>query len=183
VCRRAVLLRAAALGVLNPFLYYLVLFAAYDRLPGQIAMALNYAWPVVLALLAVPLLGQPLTRPQLLAIGLSFVGAVVIVMGGRFGFDGGLDPMGVALALGSTLVWALFWLAECPRRPRGPRREAVLRVRRRAGARAVITAPWLGGDLPGRPASARGGLAGVGLYRPVRDGAHLPPLADRVTGG
>lgn len=161
-----VLLRAAALGVLNPFLYYLVLFAAYDRLPGQIAMALNYAWPVVLALLAVPLLGQPLTRPQLLAIGLSFVGAVVIVMGGRFGFDGGLDPMGVALALGSTLVWALFWLLNA----RDDRADPVVKLFCGFSSGlvlAVITAPWLGGLawadlLP--PAAAWPALVYVGLF-------------------
>jgi drug/metabolite transporter (DMT)-like permease len=33
--------RALLLGTLNPFLYYLVLFAAYDRLPGQVALSLN----------------------------------------------------------------------------------------------------------------------------------------------
>jgi len=107
---RRALLRGLALGVLNPFLYYFVLFAAYDRLPGQIAMALNYAWPLVLALLAVPVLGQPLTRAQAVAIAVSFLGAVIIVTGGQQGFTGGLDALGVLLALGSTLIWALFWL-------------------------------------------------------------------------
>src|SRR5262245_21032789 len=32
-----VYLRAAGLGLLNPVAYYLVLLAAYDRLPGQVA--------------------------------------------------------------------------------------------------------------------------------------------------
>ncbi|WP_462330084.1 DMT family transporter [Thiohalocapsa halophila] len=107
---RMALLRGLALGALNPFLYYLVLFAAYDRLPGQIAMALNYAWPLVLAVLAVPVLRQPLTRTQAVAIAVSFLGAVVIVTGGQLGFSGGLDTAGVLLALGSTVIWALFWL-------------------------------------------------------------------------
>ena len=66
---RPVLLRAALLGLLNPFLYYLVLFTAYSLLPGQIAMALNYGWPLVLTLLSVPLLGQSLRRSQLAAVG------------------------------------------------------------------------------------------------------------------
>ena len=34
--------RGPLLGLLNPFGYYLVLFAAYDRLPGQVAQPLNY---------------------------------------------------------------------------------------------------------------------------------------------
>jgi drug/metabolite transporter (DMT)-like permease len=64
----------------------------------------------VLALLAVPILGQRLTPRQLLAIGISFAGAVLIVTGGQLGFAGGLSPAGVTLALGSTLIWAVFWL-------------------------------------------------------------------------
>ena len=107
---RWTLLHGLALGALNPFLYYLMLFAAYDRLPGQIAMALNYAWPLVLAVLAVPLLKQPLTRSQLVAILISFLGALIIVTGGQLGFSAGLDKLGLLMALGSTLIWALFWL-------------------------------------------------------------------------
>ena len=49
-------LRSAALGFLNPFLYYLVLFEAYDRLPAQEAQPLNYTWPIVVVILSVPLL-------------------------------------------------------------------------------------------------------------------------------
>ena len=31
-------------GLLNPCLYYLVLFKAYELLPAQQAQALNYSW-------------------------------------------------------------------------------------------------------------------------------------------
>ncbi len=40
---------AAWAGLMNPVAYYLVLFAAYDRLPGQEAMALNYTWALAMA--------------------------------------------------------------------------------------------------------------------------------------
>jgi hypothetical protein len=33
------------------------LFEAYDRLPAQVAQALNYTWALTLTLLAVPVLG------------------------------------------------------------------------------------------------------------------------------
>ena len=107
---RPVLLRAALLGLLNPFLYYLVLFKAYSLLPGQIAMALNYGWPLVLTLLSVPILGQRLSRGQLAAVGVSFVGAVLIATRGQLTHFGGLSGAGLLLAAGSTLLWALFWL-------------------------------------------------------------------------
>ncbi|WP_157065561.1 DMT family transporter, partial [Thermococcus celericrescens] len=51
-------LRSAYLGLINPLLYYIVLFSAYDRLPAQEAQALNYTWPLMLVLLSIPLLGK-----------------------------------------------------------------------------------------------------------------------------
>lgn len=102
--------RSLLLGVLNPFLYYLILFKAYALLPGQIAMALNYGWPLVLTLLSVPLLKQRLNGRQLLAVFMSFIGAVMIATQGKMIHSGSIHPWGTALAIASTLIWALFWL-------------------------------------------------------------------------
>ncbi len=98
------------LGTLNPALYYLVLFKAYDLLPAQQAQALNYTWALTLSLLAVPLLKQKLQRLDLLAMTLGYFGALVIATRGQLlalQFD---STLGVALALGSTLIWALYWI-------------------------------------------------------------------------
>ncbi|MEA2116027.1 MAG: DMT family transporter [Thermodesulfobacteriota bacterium] len=107
---RKTLGKAALLGFLNPFLYYVVLFKAYAILPGQIAMSLNYGWPLVLTLLSVPILGQQLSRSQLLAVLISFIGAVIIATRGEFTSFGGVSQLGVLLAAGSTLIWATYWL-------------------------------------------------------------------------
>lgn len=99
-----------ALGALNPFLYYLVLFRAYDVLPAQQAQALNYTWALTLALLAVPLLKQKLHRIDVIAMLLGYMGALVIATRGNLlalEFD---SVPGVVLALGSTLIWALYWI-------------------------------------------------------------------------
>ncbi len=99
-----------ALGALNPFLYYLVLFRAYDLLPAQQAQALNYTWALTLALLAVPLLKQKLHRIDIIAMLLGYLGALVIATRGNLlalEFD---SVPGVLLALGSTLIWALYWI-------------------------------------------------------------------------
>ena len=98
------------LGAINPFLYYVILFEAYDRLPGQVAMSLNYLWPVMLALLSVPILRHPLSRRGLIAIVLSFIGAALIATQGQLTDWSVLDHVGILLALGSTLVWSLYWL-------------------------------------------------------------------------
>ena len=109
-CSRKQYLRSAAVGFLSPFLYYLVLFEAYDRLPAQEAQPLNYTWPVVVVILSAPLLKQPIGRVSLAAIGVSFVGVLVIATRGdllSFRFS---DPIGTALAVGSAFIWAAFWL-------------------------------------------------------------------------
>jgi len=101
---------AAWAGLMNPVAYYLVLFAAYDRLPGQEAMALNYTWALTMAFLAVPILGQRLTRLDALAGLVAYSGVWVIATRGAVFDVAFADPLGVAFALVSTLLWAFYWL-------------------------------------------------------------------------
>lgn len=101
---------AAWAGLMNPVAYYLVLFAAYDRLPGQEAMALNYTWALAMAFLAVPILGQRLTRIDIVAGLIAYAGVWVIATRGSVLDVDFADPIGVFLALASTLLWALYWL-------------------------------------------------------------------------
>jgi drug/metabolite transporter (DMT)-like permease len=98
------------LGLLNPFLYYLVLLKAYSLLPAQIAQPLNFTWPIVLVLLSIPLLKQKIPLRSILAIFISFAGVFFISSQGKpFAFDFA-NPFGVTLAVGSSLIWALFWI-------------------------------------------------------------------------
>lgn len=103
-------LRSATLGSLNPFLYYLVLFKAYDLLPAHQAQPLNFAWPVVLVALSAILLRQRIRAVSYAALAISFSGVVIIATHGNPLSFTLSDPLGVALALGSTVVWALYWL-------------------------------------------------------------------------
>jgi drug/metabolite transporter (DMT)-like permease len=95
---------------MNPFLYYVVLFSAYDLLPAQEAQPLNYTWAVTLSLLAVPLLGQKLRAADLAALLVSWAGVLVISTRGDLADLSFASPLGVGLALGSTVVWALYWI-------------------------------------------------------------------------
>jgi drug/metabolite transporter (DMT)-like permease len=95
---------------LNPFLYYLVLFKAYSLLKAQHAQPINMTWPIVLVLLSIPLLRQKIRLLSILAIVVSFFGVYVLATRGDvFGFRFE-SPLGVALALGSTIFWSLFWI-------------------------------------------------------------------------
>lgn len=97
-------------GLLNPFVYYLVLLEAYDRLPAQTAMVINYLWPVMLVLLSVPLLHQHLHARDLAGMALSFGGVAVLALGSTSAEGGRPGTAGLALALASTLFWALYWI-------------------------------------------------------------------------
>ncbi|MCX6243879.1 MAG: DMT family transporter [Bacteroidetes bacterium] len=104
------LIHSAFLGLLNPFLYYLVLLRAYDLLPAQEAGTLNYIWPLALVLLSIPMLKQKISAWSVFAILISFLGIILISTHGEplsFRFS---SPTGVALALGSALFWALYWI-------------------------------------------------------------------------
>lgn len=98
------------LGLVNPLAYYLILFKAYDLLPASQAQAINYSWAITLTLMAAVFLGQKIRKQDWVACTFSYAGVVVIATkGGVLGmqFD---SPLGVALALLSTLLWAGYWI-------------------------------------------------------------------------
>jgi drug/metabolite transporter (DMT)-like permease len=103
-------LHSALLGLLNPFLYYLVLFKAYSILPAQEALVLNFTWPITLVLLSMPLLKQKIKPKSILAIIISFLGVFVIATRGSVTTFRFTNITGVSLAVGSSLIWALFWI-------------------------------------------------------------------------
>ena len=100
----------ALLGLLNPLGYYLVLFKAYDLLPAQIAQPLNYTWPVVLVFLSAPLLKQKLKWKNVAALIVSFSGVAIISMQGGIVNLKGSNLLGVLLAVGSSMIWAVYFL-------------------------------------------------------------------------
>lgn len=104
-------LRALGLGALNPFIYYLVLFVAYDRLPAQVAQPINFTWALTLSWLSIPLLGQKPRARDLWAGVVCYAGVFLIATGGSVAGFRTADPLGVGLALFTTVLWALYWIA------------------------------------------------------------------------
>ena len=102
--------KLALLALLNPCLYYILLFEAYELLPAQEAMALNYSWVVMMVLLSVPILKQRVSMKALLAVLISYIGVIVIATKGNVLSLEFSNARGVALALATTVIWALFWL-------------------------------------------------------------------------
>lgn len=98
------------LGSINPFLYYLILFKAYDILPAQEAQAINYTWALMLAFLSVIFLKQKLTINDIIAGIVCYFGVLIISTKGE-PFSLNFSNMdGVMLALLSTVLWSMYWI-------------------------------------------------------------------------
>ncbi|MCX7994187.1 MAG: DMT family transporter [candidate division WOR-3 bacterium] len=98
------------LGILNPFVYYLVLFKAYSLLPAQQAQPLNQTWAILLTFLSALFLKQKTGWKDFLALFISFTGVLIISTQGRLSDLKFSNPGGVLLALGSAFVWAFYWI-------------------------------------------------------------------------
>jgi len=101
---------AALMGLLNPFTYYLILFKAYELLPAQVAQPLNMVWPIVLVFLSVIILKQKISGKSFIALFISFIGVYLISSQGDPGSFVIEEPLGVLLALGSSLIWSFYWI-------------------------------------------------------------------------
>jgi drug/metabolite transporter (DMT)-like permease len=104
------LLASALLGLINPFIYYIIVLRAYTLLPAQIAQPLNMIWPIVLVFLSVPILKQKIEKKSYIALLLSFAGVCLISGKGRMPGSGTTDLTGVLLATGSSVFWAIYFI-------------------------------------------------------------------------
>ena len=104
------LVKSIYLGFFNPFLYYIILFYAYDLLPAQQAQPLNLTWGIVLVLLSVPLLKQKVKLRDIFCLVISFAGVLVIAARGDLLNLKFTSNTGVILALSTSVIWAVYWL-------------------------------------------------------------------------
>jgi drug/metabolite transporter (DMT)-like permease len=107
---RREMVSSAFLGLINPTIYYIILLKAYKLLPGQVAQPLNMIWPIILVFLSVPLLKQRIPARSFAALLISFAGVYIISSQGDPLHPGSSDPVGVSLALGSSLFWAIYFI-------------------------------------------------------------------------
>jgi drug/metabolite transporter (DMT)-like permease len=107
---RKELLISALLGLINPFIYYIILLKAYKLLPAQVAQPLNMIWPIILVFLSVPILKQKIPPKSFVALLISFIGVYIISSQGHPFQPGRSDTTGVLLATGSSVFWALYFI-------------------------------------------------------------------------
>ena len=86
--------------------YHALYFAALGLAPAAQANLVNYSWPLLIVLFAVPLLGLRLTWTHALGSALAAAGCVLLLGGG-----GGPMPrawLGYLLAAMAAVTWALY---------------------------------------------------------------------------
>ncbi len=98
----------AVLTLLNVVLFFSLQTLAILELPSGLAAVLIYLQPVLVGVLAAPLLGESLNRWKVAGLLLGFAGIVVVSAGA---FAGHVSALGVLYAVAGALVWALGTLA------------------------------------------------------------------------
>ncbi len=96
-------------GLINPFVYYIVLFNSYDLLPAAHAQIINYSWGIILAVVSAIVFRRKLRMMSLLGIMISFCGTAFVIFGST-NESGDKNPFGYLLAFGSAFLWAIYWI-------------------------------------------------------------------------
>ena len=74
-------------GLLGIFLYYSFYYIGMNRMPASQAFIINYLWPIMSVVFAAILLKEKLTVRKGIAIGMSFLGVVIVTGKNLMHFD------------------------------------------------------------------------------------------------
>jgi drug/metabolite transporter (DMT)-like permease len=100
--------RFSYMSLLGVFLYYTLLYAALQEVPGQEAFIVNYTWPIWVIIFAAFVLRERLDLLKLLAIILAFLGVVIVVSKGNIHNVNLKALHGNILALLAAISYGLF---------------------------------------------------------------------------
>jgi drug/metabolite transporter (DMT)-like permease len=88
------------------------LYTALPRLPLAEATLIQYMNPILVTVLAIPLLGERATRASLGALAVAFGGLLLVAKPAfLFGAAQALDPVGVGLGLAAALLSSLAYIS------------------------------------------------------------------------
>ncbi|HEK1684600.1 TPA: DMT family transporter [Pseudomonas putida] len=138
---------------------WLLLFASYSRASIAIGTAVYNVQPFLLVGLAAVFLGERITAAKLTWLTLAFLGMLAIVSAHGQGQGGDEYLLGIGLALGAALLYAVAALIIKRLSGTPPHLIALVQV----STGALLLAPWVGfGGLPAAPA-ALGSLVTLGV--------------------
>ena len=98
----------AGVGMLGTFLYNLFLVLGIDKLFASQAMIINYLWPMMAVVAGCVLLKEKMTARKAIAVGMSFLGVVIVTTNGRLSGLGGSDLVGAGFCVLAAVSYGLF---------------------------------------------------------------------------
>lgn len=147
--------KAAVLGTLNIGAFFPLLFLAAERLPGGVAATLGATQPIIVAFLALGVLGERLSGPRLGWGVVGVFGVALVVLGP----EAALDAVGVGAGLGGAVAMALgVTLTKWWGRPEGVGALAFAGWQLTAGGCVLLVPTLVIEGVPGRVDAA--GVAG-----------------------
>ncbi|MEO8532013.1 MAG: EamA family transporter [Deltaproteobacteria bacterium] len=97
---------AALWGACGLFLYHALYFAALRSAPVAEASLIAYLWPLLIVVLAVPILGERLRAQHIIGVLLGLLGVAILLLWGRTG------PVhltiGHLFAVGCAFIWSSY---------------------------------------------------------------------------
>ena len=90
------------------YLYYFLYLLALKLIPAVEASMLNYLFPIMVVLFAVPIHKEKLDNAKLFSILLGFLGMIIIITNGRFYNIRLTNLPGDLLAIGAAICWGIF---------------------------------------------------------------------------
>ena len=98
----------AGVGLLGTFFYNMFLVFGIDKMLASQAMIVNYLWPMTAVLAGFILLKEKMTVRKAVAVGMSFLGVVLVTSNGKLsGFTGG-NLLGAFFCVLAAISYGLF---------------------------------------------------------------------------
>lgn len=101
-------LRMFGMGFLGIFLYYILYYESLSLAPAGQVNVMNYLWPVFIIIFSIPILKEKTNNITVLAIFISFLGALIAFTNGNFSVFSNQYALGYLLAALGAICYGLF---------------------------------------------------------------------------
>jgi drug/metabolite transporter (DMT)-like permease len=96
------------MGFLGVFVYHIFLYSSFALAPAGQVNVMNYLWPIFIVMLSIPILHEKFNYKTIIAIVLSFLGAIIALTKGNFTLFSGQYSLGYLLAAVGAFFYGLF---------------------------------------------------------------------------
>jgi drug/metabolite transporter (DMT)-like permease len=101
-------LKMAGMGILGIYFYYICLYKSFALAPAGQVNVMNYLWPVFIIIFSIPILKEKFNYRTILAIFISFFGALIAFTNGNFSIFSNKYAIGYLLASLAAVCYGLF---------------------------------------------------------------------------